>query len=303
MRARFHVADGRVGFYREGTHTLCDPASTGQLSDESLAAVHRVVEMLDAAGAKTSSVELSENIAASERALSITVDQCSPKVRRELPQIVEAGSARGVVVRDIRGQRAVAGHPSVADPLGVLTAGRVTTGSLARRPESFFQANRFLVPSLVTAVLDEVAGDRVIDLYAGVGLFSVALAATSPREIVAVEGDHASGADLRQNAGSCAASITLALQSVEDYLRESRFTPSTAIVDPPRTGISPEALDGLVRRGAGRIVYVSCDPATMARDAHKFVDAGYVVRSLRGFDLFPNTPHVESLGVFERETQ
>jgi 23S rRNA (uracil1939-C5)-methyltransferase len=70
------------------------------------------------------------------------------------------------------------------------------------------------------------------------------------------------------------------------------------IVDPPRTGLSKEAGERLARLAAPRIVYVSCDPPTLARDARRLLDAGYRLHSLRAFDLFPNTPHVESLAVF-----
>jgi tRNA/tmRNA/rRNA uracil-C5-methylase (TrmA/RlmC/RlmD family) len=73
------------------------------------------------------------------------------------------------------------------------------------------------------------------------------------------------------------------------------------IVDPPRTGISTEAMTSLLTLGVPRIVYVSCEPATMARDARRLVDGGYRLESLCAFDLFPNTPHVEALGVFAGE--
>jgi 23S rRNA (uracil1939-C5)-methyltransferase len=289
MRARLHAAQGRVGFYREGSHDLCDPAATGQLADASLSAARTAVD-----------IELTENMAGAERALAISIGEGSSRVRRDAHRIVESGPVRGVVIRDGRGQHVVAGEPSVADSLGELTNGRAAVGLLRRHPESFFQANRFLVPALVNEVLDQVRGDRVVDLYAGVGLFSVALAATSRATVVAVEGDRASGADLQANAGALGEAITIALESVEDYLRRSRGEPSTVVVDPPRTGISSEVLDALVAWGSPRIVYVSCDPATMARDARKLVDGGYALISLRAFDLFPNTAHVESVGVFSR---
>jgi 23S rRNA (uracil1939-C5)-methyltransferase len=77
-------------------------------------------------------------------------------------------------------------------------------------------------------------------------------------------------------------------------------SPTTLIVDPPRTGISAEAIQPILNLRASRLVYVSCDPATMARDARRLIDGGYRLASLRSFDLFPNTPHIESLGVFER---
>jgi 23S rRNA (uracil1939-C5)-methyltransferase len=72
------------------------------------------------------------------------------------------------------------------------------------------------------------------------------------------------------------------------------------IVDPPRTGVSKEALDGVLRLAAPQITYVSCDVATLARDARRIVDAGYVIDRADGFDLFPNTPHVETVVVFTR---
>jgi 23S rRNA (uracil1939-C5)-methyltransferase len=75
----------------------------------------------------------------------------------------------------------------------------------------------------------------------------------------------------------------------------------TVIVDPPRIGLSREALDGICRLGASRIVYVSCDIATLARDARRIVDSGYSLVQLDAFDLFPNTPHVETVTVFARE--
>jgi tRNA/tmRNA/rRNA uracil-C5-methylase (TrmA/RlmC/RlmD family) len=115
-----------------------------------------------------------------------------------------------------------------------------------------------------------------------------------------VEGERASGEDLRQNAAGQPGRVEATIGRVEDYLGRRRTTASTIIVDPPRTGISREALDAIVRHRALRVVYVSCDPPTMARDARRLLDAGYGLSSLRGFDLFPNTPHVEVLGVFER---
>ena len=72
------------------------------------------------------------------------------------------------------------------------------------------------------------------------------------------------------------------------------------IVDPPRTGMSKEALSGALQMKARTIVYVSCDVATLARDARRFVDAGYQVESITAFDLFPNTPHVETVVVLAR---
>jgi 23S rRNA (uracil1939-C5)-methyltransferase len=140
----------------------------------------------------------------------------------------------------------------------------------------------------------------VLDLYAGVGLFSAALAGSGRREITAVEGDRVSGADLQQNAGTWGGAVEVVLDSVERYLSSWPSRAETIIVDPPRTGISPVAMTAILKLAAPRLVYVSCDPATMARDARRLLDGGYTLESLRAFDLFPNTPHVECLGCFSR---
>jgi 23S rRNA (uracil1939-C5)-methyltransferase len=301
MRARLHADRGRIGFYREGSHVLCDPAPSGQLSDAALGVVASVVAALEEAGSHATSVELTENISGEARALSIELDGAAAFSQAALEGIAGAADLAGCVTRDPQGRRVVAGEPSVADSMRVLTNGRVSDGELHRHPESFFQANRYLVPDLVNAVLDAVpdSGD-VLDLYAGVGLFSIALAGSGRQGITAVEGDRMGAADLQRNAGPFGGAVTLALDSVEGYLGKHTTPARTVVVDPPRTGISSEALTSVVRLGARRIVYVSCDPATMARDARRLCDVGYATESLRAFDLFPNTAHVETLGIFVR---
>ena len=76
--------------------------------------------------------------------------------------------------------------------------------------------------------------------------------------------------------------------------------PETIVVDPPRTGLSPVALAGLLRWNPARIVYVSCDPPTLARDAKTIAGGGWRLTSIEAFDFFPNTPHVETLAVFDQ---
>ena len=299
MRARLHVQDGRAGFYREGTHSLCDAAPTGQLSDGAVHAIGAALDAVNSAGARAGTIELTENVPGDSRVIAVHVDDASRLGRDLIAGIVADGTIAGMVVTDGHGRRSASGEATVSDTLARLTAGRAAEGELRRRAESFFQANRFLIADLVTSVMDAVAADGpVLDLYAGVGLFAVSLAGSGRRSITAVEGDRSSGSDLQRNAGAFGDAIVVGLESVESALRRRRQDVGTVVVDPPRTGMTPEALDGIVRVRAGRIVYVSCDPATLARDARKLLDAGYRLESLRAFDLFPNTPHVESLGVF-----
>ena len=298
MRGRLYVQAGKAGFYREGSHALCDAAATGLLSAAAVAIAVSFATALRTHGEAVRSVEINENIAGDQRALHVELAAPLRLEARALDQIVRSHGLTGC---SIRGEQTfVVSEPSVSDPLEVLTSGRVSDGVLRRRAESFFQANRFLLPSLVSSVVEGVpAHGEVADLYAGVGLFAVALAGMGRTRITAVEGDRASGADLLENARQFPDSIRVVQGSVESFL--SRGTRAeTIIVDPPRTGISRAAMTAVAGLGARRIVYVSCDPPTMARDARRLVDASYELQSLRAFDFFPNTPHVESVCVFER---
>jgi 23S rRNA (uracil1939-C5)-methyltransferase len=301
MRARFHVQGPRAGFYREGTHHLCDAAATRQLLPETAATVQRIAASIDRqATGSVSSLAITENIAGAQRAAHLELAAGAGVTAGLLDRIVTDTGIVGLSARDAGGQLLVSGDAIVSDPLSVITSGRAASGDLLRHAESFFQGNRYLLSDLVNAVVAAVPQTgEVVDLYAGVGLFSVSLAADGHLEVTAVEGDRASGADLRRNARPHDPRIAVHLARVEDYLASRRRRPAaTTIVDPPRTGISTAALDAIIAHGSSRIVYVSCDPATLARDTRRLLDAGYGLASLRAFDLFPNTPHVESLAVF-----
>lgn len=174
---------------------------------------------------------------------------------------------------------------------------------LRRDVRSFFQGNRFLLEPLVQYVAALVNSGPVIDLYAGVGLFGLALAAAGREPVTLIEGDPVSGADLEDNAKPLAPRVTVARRKVETFLAEqarSHVASATVIVDPPRTGLSKEATADIIRLGPPRIVYVSCDVATFARDTRALVDADYRLDVLKGIDLFPNTAHVETIASFSR---
>src|SRR5262249_15008272 len=164
----------------------------------------------------------------------------------------------------------------------------------------FFQGNRFLLADFVAHVVDQVpVSSPALDLYAGVGLFAVSAAAARGARVTAVEGDRFAAADLAANASATSGAGTPGHQSIEDFLQAGgdRRRRLTVIVDPPRTGMSPAALSGVLRLNARRLVYVSCDVATLARDARRIADAGWAIVRLDAFDLFPNTPHVETVVV------
>jgi 23S rRNA (uracil1939-C5)-methyltransferase len=311
MRARLHVHGGRAGFYREGTHQLCEAAGTKQLRLETVAAAGRLAASLerDAPGAVVS-ITIAENIAGDERAAHLELAPGARLADEALERAASDARLAGISAQEAssREPRAI-GDPAVGDPLSALTNDRIGDGVLRRHAASFFQGNRFLLSTLILAVADAAPDTgEVVDLYAGVGLFSVVLAALGRLEVTAVEGDRASGADLRDNARAHAPRLDVHVGSVEAYLaaragkagRARR--PATLLLDPPRTGLSKEAAESIIRLGPQRLVYVSCDPPTLARDARRLLDAGYTLDSIRAFDFFPNTPHVESLATLSRRT-
>jgi len=120
-------------------------------------------------------------------------------------------------------------------------------------------------------------------------------AAWSGREhVLAIEADRVSGLDLEENARAFADRVRVRRTTVEEFFRGATgLQESTLIVDPPRTGMSRTAMHGILASRAARIVYVSCDVATLARDARRLLDNGYEIRQIEAFDLFPNTAHVE----------
>ncbi|MEO8070477.1 MAG: hypothetical protein ABI652_03675, partial [Acidobacteriota bacterium] len=303
MRARLHLREGRAGFFREGTHVWCDAAPAGQMLAGSLAAVQAVVGAIGAAASDCESVLLVENVSASERVVHVEFSEATRKGRRpawiELPE----GVTGVTIARDGRVE-AIAGSATVTDRAEELfgAAPPVSADTAwARRAPPFFQGNRYLAGALVRHVL-ELAGDRrnVADLYAGVGLFAVALAAAGAT-VVAIEGERWSVEDLEANALPWADRLSVVGQSVEDGA--ATLEPGSrdvVVLDPPRSGLSPRAANAVAALAAPRIVYVSCDPPTLARDAARLAQAGYRLASLRAFDLFPSTAHVEVIAAFDR---
>ena len=193
----------------------------------------------------------------------------------------------------------LSGATTLTDTLRLDDGERLSSVRLDRDVRSFFQGNRFLLEPLVRHVVSHVGNGPVVDLYAGVGLFGLSCAAANGGPVILVEGDLISSADLHRNAATFGDMVHVERRSVEAFVRSARFAGgTTVIVDPPRTGMTRDAVQGIIRGGPVRVIYVSCDVATLARDARLLVDAGYELREVSGMDLFPNTAHIETIAVF-----
>jgi len=317
MRARWYVRHGQIGFLREGTHEICDAEQTGFVRRETSGIMARLGDVIRRHRlAQIVSAEIGENLEATERVCHLAcagTTLSASDVAALWPIEGLTGLTAGVHAEhaehdehDEHGERVVtqlAGSPYAADPIGALTSrasDEASVNLLRRRAQAFFQANRFLVRTVADAVLAHLPEGPVVDLYAGVGLFGCAAAASGWTDVTAVEGDPISAADLEGNASSYPG-MTVIHAPVERFFRgHASSAGATFIVDPPRTGISREAVRGLIALNPTRVIYVSCDVATLARDVRHFVDAGYHWRHMEAFDLFPNTAHIECMVVLDR---
>jgi 23S rRNA (uracil1939-C5)-methyltransferase len=171
---------------------------------------------------------------------------------------------------------------------------------------SFFQVNRFLVEDLLKTVVANASGESALDLYAGVGFFTLPLAKTFAR-VVSVDANLAATRDLQANAELAGVSITSHNQHAEEFLTKTKERPELVVLDPPRAGLGAHATKHLAELNAREIVYLSCDPSTLARDLAvltnstrnpKPMDAPgerYEIAEMHLFDLFPQTFHIEAL--------
>ena len=157
---------------------------------------------------------------------------------------------------------------------------------------SFFQVNRFLVEDLVEEVVGGETGETAVDLYAGVGLFSIPLARRFSR-VTAVESSPSAVHDLQYNAAGQGLEVAAQRMQAEQYLGGLSETPSLIVADPPRSGLGKNVVKHLLRLAPPSMVLVSCDPATLARDLGALLADGYTLRSMTVVDLFPQTYHVE----------
>jgi 23S rRNA (uracil1939-C5)-methyltransferase len=159
---------------------------------------------------------------------------------------------------------------------------------------SFFQVNRFLVEELAREVVERDEGGRLaLDLFAGVGLFSIPLAVRFER-VISVESNPAGARDLETNVRG-RGTIEVRTAEVERFLERTKERPELVVLDPPRAGVAPEAIQRIVKIAPARITYVSCEPPTLARDLALFVKGGYDCSEIHLFDLFSQTFHMESV--------
>ena len=264
---RIDQRTGRVGFNRTASHSICDVVSCPILIPE-----------LDAALSSLRAAVAGANV--------------NDRVVAGLRQIDVAAGETGVSF-----EPALSNLASV--PLRQTASGAV----YGFDPSTFFQSNPALLDVLIEEAVGGLSGEFAIDLYAGVGLFTIQLARRFKR-VIGVEADPRTAKHAIANiAANSAANIEFRTSPADSWLKgfkaSASQSPDLLVLDPPRTGAA-QAIPSIIELSPRSIAYVSCDPATLARDLRALVDGGYTISRVTAIDLFPQTYHVETVALLNR---
>ncbi|MFQ5417689.1 MAG: class I SAM-dependent RNA methyltransferase, partial [Myxococcota bacterium] len=228
-----------------------------------------------------------------------------PALQQKLAEVADAAPGR-----DDEWELFAAATDARATPLPTTESRRLELVVAGERigvsPGVFAQSNASMLEPLARSVVDAAgSGDVAFDLFAGAGFFTLGLARRFQR-VLALESDVAAVRDLEANLREAErTNVDVVCMALEAALGDGALSgrrPDVVVVDPPRTGLPPGSSDALAELGPRRIVYLSCDPATQARDVAYLIGNGYRVERVEAFDLFPQTPHVESLAVLARDS-
>jgi 23S rRNA (uracil1939-C5)-methyltransferase len=268
-RAQFHIENGRLGYREARSHELCAietcPISSPRIN-ELIATLLRMLR-----DRRWPNFIRSLEVFTDERQVQLNVLDTAPPVARrffewcaeEIPGLVSGAL-------DYEGRFRVGGN-------------------------SFFQVNRFLPDRLVETAVDGAQGESAIDLYAGVGLFTLPLASRF-RQVTAVESGRGAAADLQFNAERAGhANVAVEQRTAEDFLAALEKAPDFILLDPPRAGVGKAVVRRLIELRPKRVTIVSCDPATLARDLSALIAGGFRIEAMTLVDLFPQTFHLETV--------
>ncbi len=233
------------------------------------------------------------------------VEYCAvltPELQQTLAQVRhELSAGNGITgpktIDAVTGEDRVSVAPAIAGFSTDVISRRLGSETYSFNAESFFQVNHELVEPLINEAIGEMKGQFAVDLYAGVGLFTLPLARRFAH-VTAVEEYGLATEFARRNLVSAKLeNVEVVTLDVVDWLKHSRpFEPlDFLLLDPPRVGCENAAIAGILALRPQRISYVSCDPATLARDLKKLIADGYTLDSVAAFDMFPQTHHVETV--------
>lgn len=291
-RTRLKVQENSVGYYRFNSHQL-------QLVEQcpiSSPLINRAIAALTAQKAAEWQKFIREiELFADSDDSKLLVEVDAPEIRdggvvaKELHDLLL--EIAGVVVfrTDVRSRE----RKQIASSGDTHLQYRIENDEYRVSAGAFFQVNRHQIGTLVELATQGLSGEQALDLYAGVGLFSTVLS-KSFAQVTAVEPSPTAHTDLLYNSSS---NVKAVRATTEQFLKDAgaRLRPNLVVVDPPRSGLGEMVVRKLAGMEAGKIVYVSCDPATLSRDLAGLLKAGYRVQQAHVVDLFPQTYHIESV--------
>jgi 23S rRNA (uracil1939-C5)-methyltransferase len=283
-------ASQAIGYFQASTTSLCAVEQCPVLSprlEETLAAL-RALLAEGALPRESREVEAFADAADEKVLLSAALDTFSTSPAKLADQLMASvPGAVTVLLHDVARDRFELFGPGTLEYRVANTSYRV--GHL-----SFFQANRFLLDELTSTVVSGQQGRLALDLFAGVGLFTIPLARQFER-VLAAESNSAAARDLESNTAAAGVAALTANSPAEDVLRDWKEIPDLVVLDPPRAGLTPEIAQRLIALSAPRVHYLSCDPATLARDLKILLAGGFAIEEIHLFDMFPQTFHIETL--------
>jgi 23S rRNA (uracil1939-C5)-methyltransferase len=280
---RFHLTpDGKIGFQAPRSHEII-PIQECHLPEDAINEIWPLLDMEPIPGLE----RLSLRCAAAEDLLLILESSAPEPVELsvDLPISVVHTGPGGVLV--------LAGD----DHIVIEVADRPFQVSA----RSFFQVNTRMAELMVQHILENLNLPEkaiLVDAYCGVGLFSAFLAPLV-EQVIGIESSASACDDYVANLDEFD-NVTLYEASVGEILPVLEDVPDIIIVDPPRAGLDRHVMDGLLTSRPEIITYISCDPATLSRDARRLVNGGYQLTQITPFDLFPQTYHIESISFWER---
>lgn len=230
----------------------------------------------------------------------LVVTDASPEVYRRLPRLLQFTLSRKVALylneNRSTGNAVLSGRFACLSSLPPVSVSGVT---MDVHPAGFFQVNDAVREKIYAAVEAEADGDEVIDAYAGAGLLSAVLARRG-RKVTAIELDPAAAQSAENTVRlNDLSALKVVRGDCAEVLPRLVTERAVVILDPPRRGCDENVLRAAAR--VRKIVYISCNPATLARDVKSLVDAGYTLGRIRPFDMFPATPHVETVVCLEKQ--
>ncbi len=300
-QAQFKIArraDGRVelGFFESQSHRVV-PVDTCLLLSPRLNLVLAELRRPERTEglAHFQEIEVFADDRDEEVMISLRGEAASTEGERVGRDVLETIPGAVTVVLEFNNRSRVLGKPALNYSVGGINY-RVSPGS-------FFQVSRFLAPELVSSATADETGELALDLFAGVGLFSLPLSRRF-NHVVAAEAGLAAASDLRANAeANGLRNLRVAGETTYDFLRRfAQAEPDLVVMDPPRSGADAGSLRLLAALRPRKIHYLSCSPPTLARDLNFLVNHAYRLDSIELFDLFPHTYHIESLAKLTRNS-